>query len=282
MSAYEPYPSDAASTEARAQQPLENDERLASRWRRFWAILLDGVFIAIPVFAIAIVVALASGDTDADSTATIATIYAVYGLAVLLYYPLTLSRRGAHNGQTFGKQLLKVRVVTSEGVPVTFWRGALRDVLGTTVLSFMTSGIYSVVDYSFGLFGARRQCLHDKIARTYVYRADVARESQSLTDWPQPAQAQAQWPPPAAPTAPASPSPTERWQAWPDEPDAAPPVRTPAPAPPQERPQRTPAPAGEAPQQSWAPPSAPERPAAPQKPKPPSPDNEDAYRAFGA
>ncbi|MDO8212888.1 RDD family protein [Conexibacter sp. CPCC 206217] len=273
MSAYEPYPTDAASTDAKAPQPLEDDERLASRWRRFWAIVLDGIFIAIPVFVIAIVVAVSTGDSDADGTATAITIYAVYALAVLLYYPLTLSRRGAHNGQTFGKQLMKVRVVTSEGVPVTFWRGALRDVLGTTVLSVMTSGIYSLIDYPFGLFDKRRQCLHDKIAKTYVYRADASREPQALTDWPQPAQAQ--WPPPAAP------SPTERWQAWP-EPDAPTPAPAPAPTVPQEQPPRTPAPAGEAPQQSWAPPSAPERPAAPEKPKPPAPDNDDAYRAFGA
>lgn len=204
MSAYEPFPlSDASNALVR------DVERLASRGRRFVALLLDGLLL-FAVVIVAFLVALAAGmDDESDDFALLG--YGVYALLLLFYYPLTLSRAGAHNGQTFGKQLMKVRVVTVEGEPVTFWRAARRDVLGTTVLGFLTFGLYSLIDCPWALPDARRQALHDKIASTYVYKAAVARDeswteppSSPFTSQPPAAQApQHTWQPPV--TAPKPP-----------------------------------------------------------------------------
>ncbi|MDW5596763.1 RDD family protein [Conexibacter stalactiti] len=203
MSAYEPFPVSEASN-----QLVQDDARLASRWRRFWALLIDAFFM---VVVAAIVVGGAAFAFGADEDLAIALIYVGYALVLLLYYPLTMRREGARNGQTFGKQLLKVRVVTAEGVPVTFWRAARRDVLGTTAINLISGGLYALVDYPFGLFDKRRQCVHDKIGATFVYRADAPRDPLA-PDAPEPPRT----PPPPPPAteqprnlwAPPSPSPS--------------------------------------------------------------------------
>lgn len=204
MSAYEPFPvSDTSNA------PVRDDPRLASRWRRFWALIVDGLLLGVVVVA-ALLVGIAAGvDDQSDDFALIG--YGTYVILLLFYYPLTLSRDGEHNGQTFGKQLLKVRVVTVEGGPVTFWRGARRDVLGTSVLGFLTGGLYSLIDCPWALFDGRRQALHDKIASTYVYRADAERDPS--------------WTPSSSPfesAPPAVQAPTQTWQ---------PPVSPPKPPP---------------------------------------------------
>ncbi|HST40257.1 MAG TPA: RDD family protein [Conexibacter sp.] len=190
MSAYEPFPVSESSSE-----PTQDDTRLASRGRRFWAWLLDLLFMVLIAGLVVGAIALAFG---ADEDLAIGLIYGGYVLVLLLYYPLTMQRDGARNGQTFGKQLLKVRVVTAEGVPVTFWRAARRDVLGTTAINVVSGGLYSLVDYPFAFFDKRRQCVHDKIGATFVFRADAARDPLAPDDGPEPPRTPPPSPPPAA------------------------------------------------------------------------------------
>src|SRR5690242_14579036 len=135
MSGYEPFPSGAASGYAESSV----DPRLAGRWRRFWALVIDSLVVTFGAFVVGMVVAAVSDDGD-----VVGAIFLLVWLGlVLLYYPLLMCRGGRRNGQTLGKQWLGVRVVTREGVPVTFGRSFRRDVLGTTVLSFISSGLYT-------------------------------------------------------------------------------------------------------------------------------------------
>lgn len=220
MSGYEPFPVDADSN--RVETTV--DPRLAGRWRRFFAWLVDLLVLSIIGFAVAIGLALAAPDMDEDALGAILIV--VWLALALLYYPLLMRREGRRNGQTLGKQWLKVRVVTREGVPVTFWRGVRRDVLGTSLLNAISSGLYALVDYPVGLFTDRRQTLHDRIAATFVFRADVA----------------------VAPVADSSPFGTEQ------QPRAAA-QPTPEPRP---QPQREPRPAEQPPSQPWTPPRSPD------------------------
>ena len=89
----------------------------------------------------------------------------------LLYEPLLMRRRGAHNGQTLGKQATGIRVVRDDGQPVTFSTGFLRDFVFKFLLGFFTSGLYSLVDYLWPLFDEERRALHDIVASTHVVRA---------------------------------------------------------------------------------------------------------------
>jgi uncharacterized RDD family membrane protein YckC len=191
MSAYEPYPVSETSN-----QLEQDDERLASRWRRFWAWLIDLLVMVVIAGIVVGGIVLAVG---ADDDLAIGLVWLGYVLIVLLYYPLTMRREGARNGQTFGKQLLGVRVVTAEGVPVTFWRAARRDVLGTTAINVVSGGLYSLIDYPFGLFDKQRQCLHDKIGATFVFRAGAARDPLDPSDPQPPTPPREPTPPPKAP-----------------------------------------------------------------------------------
>src|SRR5829696_7712575 len=101
MSATTP-PSYAASTS-------ESDTVLGSRGRRLVAAVVDGFVVGIPVYALAAVI-----DSDGDWA-----IGLLYILASVLYAPLLLARGGEHNGQTLGKQLLGLRVVSKGGEPVS-------------------------------------------------------------------------------------------------------------------------------------------------------------------
>jgi len=78
-------------------------------------------------------------------------------------------RQGAQ-GQSFGKQVVGVRLVSVErGVPPGGWVGlgrlALRGVLGNC-----TQGIYSIVTFLWPLWDPQRQTLDDKIFKTLVVR----------------------------------------------------------------------------------------------------------------
>jgi uncharacterized RDD family membrane protein YckC len=171
MSAYDPYPPKTPSP-AGGPTPIAASELLASRWRRVFALVLDVLFLIVPFVVLAFLFGVFEDTSEytQDELDGIVGSLALVSLAlyVLLYLPLLMARSGARNGQTLGKQALGVRVVTAEGVPVTYGRALRRELLGNYLIALVTVLIYSIVDYAFGLFDSRRQCLHDKIGSTYV------------------------------------------------------------------------------------------------------------------
>src|SRR5215207_4840821 len=130
-----------------------SDEVLASRLKRLVAVIVDGFIVFIPVYALVAIV-----DNDGEWVVGL-----LYILASILYAPLLLARGGDHNGQTIGKQLLGLRVVAKDGGPVSLGRGMMREFVGRTIPSFVTFGLYSLIDALWCLWDGRRQTLHDKI-----------------------------------------------------------------------------------------------------------------------
>ncbi len=258
MSAYEPYPTSAAS-----DAPLPSAvpaAPLASRGRRFAAVAIDVLIVWVPAMAIAVVLGLvlsADAATETEEEDIVAGVFilvivATTALYLFAYLCPLLGRAGARNGQTLGKQWMGVRVVTATGAPVTYGCAVKRELLGTWVPNLIT-GIYSLFDYGWGLFDDRRTCLHDKIASTYVIRADAP----FATGQPLYPPAHGYAPPPAPP----------RYGQQPWGQPAQPPAQPPQAQPPQQA-------AAEAPRHRWAPPSSP--------PSPPrSTDDEAARLAFG-
>jgi uncharacterized RDD family membrane protein YckC len=179
MSAHEPYPPTAPHPPS-GPTPIGASDLLASRGRRFFALCIDLLIYLAPMGVVMLLLALAviSDDmTDQEQEDAVFAVFAIVflvatSLYLFVYLPLTMSRHGERNGQTLGKQALGVRVVTAEGVPVSYGRVMRRELLGTWVINWVT-GLYSIVDYGFGLFDNRRQCLHDKIASTYVIKEHV-------------------------------------------------------------------------------------------------------------
>ena len=90
----------------------------------------------------------------------------------LLYGPLLMLRGDAHNGQTLGKQALRIRVVRDDGAPMELKRGMVRDIVGKWLLWALP--LYTVADVLAPLFDSGNRALHDRIARTHVVWADAA------------------------------------------------------------------------------------------------------------
>ena len=135
---------------------------LASWEARAGAFLVDFALVFVVVLA-AVLVAAAAG-TEVVAAVPLATVAVVY-----FYAPLTMMRAGAHNGQTFGKQALGIRVVRESGQPIGFGWGLLRDVLAKGVLSLIA--LLIILSYLWPLWDERKQALHDKMVSTLVVDA---------------------------------------------------------------------------------------------------------------
>jgi len=141
---------------------------LASRWQRLGAALADGV-IGVAVMTPGIVLLTVAGVAGDDSRGAplalgVATLLLLTVLlAIYQIYSLTTA------GQTLGKRLLKIRIVRAEDDgPAGFVRAVAIRLLLNGALG--VGGIYGIVDLLF-IFGERRECLHDRIARTKVVTA---------------------------------------------------------------------------------------------------------------
>lgn len=123
----------------------------ASRGTRLIGQLIDASFAALPSVAAAVIARYSGG---------LAAPIALLGAAWTFFY-LFLGD-GLHEGQSFAKQMLGVRVVdAATGKPCTFGKSFVRNIF--TILG--------PIDWIF-IFGESRQRLGDKVAGTIVVTAD--------------------------------------------------------------------------------------------------------------
>lgn len=139
---------------------------LASRGARFVANLVDQLVVILPWVVGAILQAIVDGNNrggDRD--------FVLMGLGALVsigmgIYQLVLV---AQNGQSIGKRMMKIRLVRTDGSPVSLARVIfLRNLVPGFINSFC--GFFSLVDALF-IFNDDRRCLHDAIADTKVVEA---------------------------------------------------------------------------------------------------------------
>jgi uncharacterized RDD family membrane protein YckC len=153
-------------------------------WRRVLAELIDFAVVAV----IASLLLLAIGEhslwyphsghlTGKDIIAR----YVAVDLAALLYYPILMRYT---DGQTIGKQLLRIRVVRADGYRMSLTRAAWRDFVIKFVvldlvwlLPFLGSALGEsvfVVNGLWPLLDRENRALHDMIAQTCVVRVAPA------------------------------------------------------------------------------------------------------------
>jgi uncharacterized RDD family membrane protein YckC len=148
---------------------------LASWGSRVGATLIDWVILLVPVaILVAIVIGVAAGsDTGAIVSAILG--FLTYLVVAFIYAPLLMSRGGERNGQTWGKQLLNIRVVRDSGQSMTFGWAALREIavkgLALAIAGSIIPLIPYLLDYLWPLWDDENQALHDKIVSTHVVRA---------------------------------------------------------------------------------------------------------------
>jgi len=124
----------------------------AGFWRRFAAVLIDGLILGV---FYGLMLAL----FDAGLA------YALYLVADFTYYTLL---EGGPTGQTLGKRALGIRVIDFRaGGPIGYGRGLLRNV------AKILSGIPFALGYLWMLWDKENQTWHDKLATTVVVPVDA-------------------------------------------------------------------------------------------------------------
>lgn len=147
---------------------------LAPYSARVWAFLIDLLPMVAVAFAVVIGVWIGEGTIEGERPRELAERWALLvGAPIgLLYAPLLMIRGGDRNGQTLGKQAMRIRVVRENGAAIGLGTAVLREIFGRQLLIAFTSGVYAVVDYAWPLWDGGRQALHDKIAQTRVVLAE--------------------------------------------------------------------------------------------------------------
>ncbi len=80
----------------------------------------------------------------------------------ILYYGLMWSR----TGQTVGKKLMGIKVVSTDGVPPSFWIA-----IGRATIGYALSSTVMDIGFLWMLWDDQQQTWHDKLFGTYVVKA---------------------------------------------------------------------------------------------------------------
>lgn len=169
----------------RSPSPVAPPQGQLAGWgARLGAYAIDFLIIGVPILILFfVIVAGAVGLTGSgnDDVAIGAAIVAFLGWGLLalaisiLYGPLLMMRKGAANGQTWGKQVVGIRAVRDNGQPWTFGPAALREVLLKNLAVGIASTIIPLIpwflNFFWPLWDDQNRALHDMAASSHVVRA---------------------------------------------------------------------------------------------------------------
>ena len=149
---------------------------LASWWSRVGAALLDILIMFVPLaILVGVLVAVAVEGGGAVEIVAWSLAVVVYLAVVGLYAPLLMARSGGHNGQTWGKQIVGIRVVRDTGAEVDFGYAFVREVVVEWLLFGVVGGFFlsipTLVDWLWPLWEDENRALHDLIMKSHVVRA---------------------------------------------------------------------------------------------------------------
>lgn len=163
----------------------------AGFWRRFAAIIIDGLVVGIPL---SIVFAPFGGNDITHGS------YTGFGLLRSLIYLAYFALMESSSYQaTLGKMALGIKVTDIDGNKLTFARA-----LGRNAAKYI-SAIICLIGFIIAAFTERKQALHDLIASTLVVRKEAA--AANAGGYGAPGAYGAPPPPPPAPPAPSEPPP---------------------------------------------------------------------------
>lgn len=168
MESNNPYASSAADL---TKAPSANDWfELADRTTRLVAVILDGLIAGACIAPLGIGAAFMIGKTESLKSVGIGM--AFIGLILLIALVIYNCMRISEHGQTIGKKLMKIKIMRTDGSPISLGRWFVHRqlVLGLVGVIPYVGWLVSLVD-SCLIFRENRQCLHDQIADTVVVKA---------------------------------------------------------------------------------------------------------------
>ena len=138
---------------------------------RVIAFVIDGVILSIvggiagAIFSV--LGALISGDGSNGTMVMVGSLLSLVGSLVqlVIYIAYDIYFWTNKNGQTPGKMIMKIKVVTVEGNALTVGNSVMR------VIGYFVSSFVCMIGYLWPLFDKDQQAWHDKIAKTYVVKA---------------------------------------------------------------------------------------------------------------
>jgi uncharacterized RDD family membrane protein YckC len=156
-----------------------------SSWpRRAVAMLIDSLVLLVPWPLVGLAFGLDFGELIEDAPGLLPSenellALAASAIAAFLYLPLIMR---ITDGATLGKLAARIRVVRTDGKPMSFTRAAWREVgvktvlLGAIPLPFTILAM--LADYLWPLWDPENRAIHDMLAGTRVVRSNIARVEQ--------------------------------------------------------------------------------------------------------
>ena len=157
------------------QQPGWSGQPLASWGSRLAAYLIDALILLVPIVILTIIVVGIAAGSDTGAIVTGVLGFLAYLVVAFIYAPVLMAREGPNNGQTWGKQMLGIRVVRDTGQAMSFGWAALREIAVKGLLVAIASSIIPVIpwflNYFWPLWDDQNRALHDMICSTHVVSA---------------------------------------------------------------------------------------------------------------
>jgi len=145
--------------------------KYAGFWRRFAAMIIDGLIVLILAFvlmAVFGVMALLLNNTNLSFAGTIGSLAVILLVLALVlgYHPYFLTRS---QGTTPGKKAMGLVVVDRNNrYPITLGSALMREIIGRMLVDRLTLQLGNLLI----IFDSKKQALHDKIGGTYVVHRD--------------------------------------------------------------------------------------------------------------
>jgi uncharacterized RDD family membrane protein YckC len=170
-----PEPPGGWQTPMQQQAPGWVGAPLAGWGARVGATLLDGLILLVPVVVLVVIVVAIAAGSDVGAVVVGIVGFLAYILAALFYAPVLMARGGDNNGQTWGKQILGIKVIRDNGQPFDLGSAFLREfvvknLLFGTVGSFFFA-IPTILDWLWPLWDDQNRALHDMLVSTHVMKA---------------------------------------------------------------------------------------------------------------
>ena len=150
-------------------QPNESELKLASRWRRLGAAMLDFVVVGILAASLMDVIGLDDMLNEAMMSSLVYSL--VLGTLFSVLFLLINFKLLKDKGQTIGKKVVGIKIVNLAGGQATWGKN-----LSKRYATFLIPGqipvigsIFSLVNVLF-VFGKKKRCIHDYAGSTQVVK----------------------------------------------------------------------------------------------------------------